>query len=195
MKLTNKTFILVLSFATLSSCSVRKHKKVSSMQSSELATSSNFEQKKTIKQTSSKTIVRDTILKVETRFVRDSIFADVLKPIRTDEGKLLPKKTRISGRGVSVELTALPSGQIAVEGNCDSIEVLVKGLITENVKDTETLDSLYKAVADLKSSNQQTIEMEKKSSSLLPWWGWAALTIAGCLFLIYLFNKSKNPFK
>ncbi len=178
----NKLIIILLIAITV--CSCRTTKRMSS--SSFVSAKDSLKATQLIVNTSAAAsfqtrTVRDTVISIPIRAVRDTLSASDLMPVTSSDGIAIAHTSFLEGKGISIRTIALPSGQVIIEGNCDSMSIILKGYMEEAQYWHEKHDNLLVEFTDLKSVETQSDNISiSKSASGLKLWVWIiilALTV------------------
>lgn len=76
---------------------------------------------------------KDTIISISSRLATGVLKPPDLTPIFTISGEVLPRSHTFRDKGVKVDLTVLPSGDLQVDCYCDSLQLLVEKLRKEKL--------------------------------------------------------------
>src|SRR5690606_3528494 len=116
-------------------------------------------------------IIKDTIVSIPTRKAIDTL---EFNPVYNALGKQIQQTQTIYGKGMSVALTKLPNGKIAIAGTCDSMAILIAGLSQEIAYYKGQYDSLntHNIV-----SGKYYIEQKTKTTYKQHYRRWIALAV------------------
>lgn len=129
--------------------------------------------------------VKDTSLHVPMRQVRDTITPDLLQPVFNSAGAEVPRPVTVQGKGVKVTLTRLPGGNVAVQGDCDSLNIALKGQIEETTYWKQKYESLDSNSTSSHSAAAYTISDHSVTSSINLWTYIGIIIISfGCGLLV-----------
>lgn len=176
-----KGFLSILFLALCLSCSTKKLTHTAHQTKGDTTTATVAVEQAGFAESARSFERRDTIVKVEMRYVIDTID---LNPVYNAEGQQIPQAKTVRGKGVSVKATSLPSGQIVLEGSCDSLEQLIPGLIqSRDYYQAEWLKGVL-ASETHKSFTEDRSEVQKKSVRL-HWLTWVGI-VGAAAYLIFL---------
>lgn len=173
----------VVFLVLLSSC--RPYKSIHKVATTDTLKNLSAVSTNTVVSEKTETVQKDTIISVPTRIISGKLFADDLKPVFNSNGVAKPNKKEISGNGVKVLTTANPDGTIDVVASCDSLNILVRGLTTQNRELISYRDSVEHTD---KYASHSRISDTKKTKTGISYWSLLLGAATGGV-CVWLFNR------
>lgn len=131
-------------------------------------------------------IVRDTVIKIERRTVRDTIRLKDQELPTTKDGKLRPVRQEKHENGINGWVEIQPNGDIVFECTADSLLLVVQNLVQEREYLARFHDSVLNASQTHKQSSTTTTETV--IVKVKTWWGknwkWVVVGIALLIALV-----------
>lgn len=187
MKEVNKIFLLLLLLLTLS-CRVQKkssHSQTIKSDTSSITASKDWQHLATAESFYS---VKDTVINFPSRDITDTLTEVFLQPSFDRYGNPQSKEKRKQGKGISLSTTLLPSGQIIVQGNCDSLSQTVAGLISQR---GFYFNAYSKQLSwrETATSKEKTEDKSTKNSSRVHWSVYLIIPVLAGSIIIYFTRK------
>lgn len=178
-------YILLIATAVFASCATAKRTSSSSLvRTTDTVNSIQAVATASALETTHTRIVRDTVVSVPLRTVADTLD---WSPVYNADGVQVLNSQKISGKGVSVTLTPLPNGKIAITGACDSMAIVIAGLTEEVAYYRGQYDSLF--LFQTITGKHYTEEKEAAKRTVSHKWV-AVIVVAGFIIIcVFLFKK------
>lgn len=178
-------YILLIATAVFASCASAKRTSSSSLVRT-VDTVNSIQAVATLSalETTHTRIIRDTVVSVPLRTVADTLD---WSPVYNADGVQVLNSQKISGKGVSVTLTPLPNGKIAITGACDSMAIVIAGLTEEVAYYRGQYDSLF--LFQTITGKHYTVEKAATASRISQRWVGLVVVAAFVVVCVFLFKK------
>lgn len=134
--------------------------------------------------------IRDTLISVPARVVKDTISAADLQPAYTKEGIAVKRSYSAVTKGAQAFINVLPDGNVEYGCNADSLTIVVQSLIRENTELRRQKDSVQ--LLSKTESKQESTELHnsvlKTRSFLSGMWPWL-LAFVLIIIAVYLVKR------
>lgn len=135
-------------------------------------------------------VVKDTVVNVPARTIRDTLSVKELQPAYTQDGTSVKRSYVAETKGAHAFLNVLPDGKVEYGCNADSLSIVLQSLVRENTELHSRVDSV-KDFIQIVNKNEKTVQRSsviKTRSFLAATWPYL-LAIAVVIVVVYFVKR------
>jgi len=140
-----KPFYLAAAFMLFTACTSTKKSIVSNTIEKDSSVIRNVQRKQDSISYVKTTLIKDTVITIPARSIRDTLTAEQLQPAFAKDGTAVKRTYTADTKATHAFLNVLPGGKVEYGCDADSLSVIIRSLVRENTELHSRYDSIQQA--------------------------------------------------